>query len=572
MARTMKNYNGVDYIADKDFDYTTAIGEAVSHGDYDYAASLEKSRNAKIDGEGLSYAKTYKYQNGTSPVYKSKYGGKIENTLSSIINRKPFSYDYTKDDSYKALEKAYIQNGKLAMQDTLGDAAALTGGRASTAAISASQQAYNRYMTELATNIPALEQAAYGRYMDEEASLYNQLGLYQQLDNTDYSTWNDSWERDHRLSREAIEDSRYDEEIKYRDKRDTIEDGRYDDQITYGREQDTISRLMEIASSTGDYSILRDSPELAEKYGFTEAVVAALNKAHAEGVSEKKIALAFARAQYMAQYGDFSYFKEAGFTDEQIAKMEKYWEKGEIREDALLAAQFGDYSLLRKMGLNPQVQTNNKPGSASTTGATSQPASASSASGSETDISSFDDNFFDDKIVVADGDGYKGNVDDTNEASTSGASADVAEDNEVDYTLDDVADEEKSSSAVNDTVVIPGIFGNYGGTTVSIDYDPKDLTPWEFEPVSGKSSDNVQGDGSLRKGEPKTGEDDVVEDPVLPEAAVEGMEIRDVLGAVLENEGFEAAKEALDEAKQTGVIDPARYRSLLTWLMIQDNK
>ena len=35
MARTTKKYGGVNYIADDDFDYTTAIGEAAAHGDYD---------------------------------------------------------------------------------------------------------------------------------------------------------------------------------------------------------------------------------------------------------------------------------------------------------------------------------------------------------------------------------------------------------------------------------------------------------------------------------------------------------------------------------------------------------
>ncbi len=355
MAWTKKNYGGTDYISDKEFDYTTAIREAAAHGDYEYAGSLEKSRNAKIDGEGLSYAKTYNYQNGTSPNFESRYGSKINKTLSEIMNRKPFSYDYTKDDSYKALEKVYTQNGKYAMQDTLGDAAALTGGRASTAAVSASQQAYNRYMSELSANIPALEQAAYGRYRDEEASLYNQLGVYQQMDDIDYGRYRDSWNRDYMLGRDAVEDARYDEEIRYRDERNTVEDARYDDEIAYERDMDSITRLMNIAQVTGDYSVLLKDPALADKYGFTEEVVTALNDAYARGVSDKEIAEAFTKAQYMAQYGDFSLFRDAGFTDEQIAVMKKAWDEGKLREDALFAAQFGDYSLLSSLGIGIPV-------------------------------------------------------------------------------------------------------------------------------------------------------------------------------------------------------------------------
>lgn len=361
MARTIKNYGGTDYISDKEFDYTTAIREAAAHGDYDYAASLERSRNAKIDGEGLSYAKTYKYQNGTSPTYKSKYGSRIDKTLSSIVNRRPFEYDYTKDDSYKALEEVYTQNGKYAMQDTLGDAAALTGGKASSAAVSASQQAYNRYMSELSANIPALEQAAYGRYRDEEASLYNQLGIYQQMDDIDYGRWRDSWNKDYMLNEDANEEAWKNKEFNRLLGRDAVEDARYDDKIAYERDMDSISRLMDTAQATGDYSVLRDNPEIADKYGFTEAVVAALNEAHAKGVPEKEVEKAFAKAQYMARFDDFSGFKDAGFTDAQIAKMEEYRKKGELREDALFAAQFGDYSELEEIvdGTSGSKKNNN---------------------------------------------------------------------------------------------------------------------------------------------------------------------------------------------------------------------
>ena len=492
MARTTKKYGGVNYIADDDFDYTTAIGEAASHGDYDYAASLERSRNAKIDGEGLSYAKTYKYQNGTSPVYESKYGGKIDKTLSQIMNRKPFEYDYTKDDSYKALQKVYIQNGKLAMQDTLGDAAALTGGRASSAAVSASQQAYNRYMAELSANIPALEQAAYGRYKDEEASLYNELGVLQGMENAEYGRWSDSWDRDHMLGREAIEDARYNEDIKYRDERDAIEDARYDDQVNYGKDMDAINRLMQIAGTTGDYSVLRQYPELAEKYGFSEEVVAALNKAHADGVSEKKVAEAFARAQYMAQYGNFSYFKEAGFTDEQIAAMEEYWKKGELREDALFAAEFGDYSKLSELGITPNIQSNVTYNGAVKTVTTPETSAEIVLKKSD---SSGDSNGND--KVTGDSNGNEKNPD--NSDSDNGASDDSDDDSnrvkdisglfdkkpgEDDFTEDDGLDEEipdgpedNNENVVSedysneDVIKLPDILGGY---TVAVDTDGAD--------------------------------------------------------------------------------------------------
>lgn len=378
MARITKEHGGVSYVLDDELDYSNAIKEAEAAGDYEYAGALERSRNAKIDGEGLSYAKTYKYSNpdgsmkslggSSSGGYSSQYGGTIGNMLSKIMNREEFDYDYTKDDSYKALEEVYKANGKYAMQDTLGDAAALTGGRASSAAVSASQQAYNRYMQQLAENIPALEQAAYARYRDEGNELYNQMNLLQGLDDRDYSryiddrNYNYQLERDaisderyetewnYKLGRDAISDQRYETEWNYKLGRDAISDERYIDEIKYNRTQDAKNEAFEVAAMTGDYSKLLECD-------YSQETVDALNAAHAKGVAKEEMDLALQRAQIAAQYGDFSGFTEAGFSEETVAQMKAYWDKGQLTEDALVAAQFGDYSKLSELGITPKVET-----------------------------------------------------------------------------------------------------------------------------------------------------------------------------------------------------------------------
>lgn len=358
MARITKKYGDVSYVLDDGLDYSNAIKEAEAAGDYEYAGALERSRNAKIDGEGLSYAKTYKYSNpdgsmkslggSSSGGYSSQYGGKIGNMLSKIMNREKFDYDYTKDDSYTALEQVYKANGKYAMQDTLGDAAALTGGRASSAAVSASQQAYNRYMQQLAENIPALEQAAYARYRDEGNELYNQMNLLLGLDDRDYSRYIDDRNYNYQLERDAISDERYETEWNYKLGRDAISDERYIDEINYSRTKDAKNEAFEVAAMTGDYSKLLE-------HDYSQETVDALNAAHAKGVAKEEMALALQRAQIAAQYGDFSGFTEADFSEETVAQMKAYWDKGQLTEDALVAAQFGDYSKLSELGITPKV-------------------------------------------------------------------------------------------------------------------------------------------------------------------------------------------------------------------------
>lgn len=361
MAYTYKTHNGTKYISDKDFDYTTAINEAVANGDNDYAGVLEKKRNAKIDGEGLSYAKTYKYTNPDGSAkpsdkgYSSQYGGMVGNMLSKIMNREKFDYDYTKDDSYKALEEVYKANGKYAMQDTLGDAAALTGGRASSAAVSASQQAYNRYMQQLAENIPALEQAAYARYRDEGNELYNQMNILMGLDDRDYSRYIDDRNYNYQLGRDQIKDSQWEQNFGLQlraqeeiEEQNNIDNDHWEADFNHRVSEDDENKIFEVASVTGDYSGLLEQ-------GYSQDTVDALNAAHAKGVAAEEMTLALQRAQIAAQYGIFTGFEEAGFSEETVAQMKAYWDKGQLTEDALVAAQFGDLSKLSALGITPKV-------------------------------------------------------------------------------------------------------------------------------------------------------------------------------------------------------------------------
>ena len=369
MARTIKRHAGVDYIADEDFDYTTAIREAEDAGDYEYAGRLEKSRNAKIDGEGLSFEKTYKYaggggdsSGGTSSSYESRYGKKIGGLMDRILGRDDFEYDYAEDDSYKAMAKAYAENGKRAMRDVLGDTASMTGGRASSAAVSAASQAYNRYMSELAAQIPALEQTAYSRYADEDARRRQDLEMLRSMEAEDYSRYRDD-----------VSDAQWREQFEYGKHRDAVGDAQWErgmalDEAAFEhtKAQDAFNNEMatkafeseekraavadafNVAEMTGDYSALLS-------LGYDQAMVDALNKAYAEGKSREEMSEAFVRAQYMATFGDFSGFAAAGFTDGQITAMSDAWEKGELQDNAILAAQYGDFSGLAKLGIKPNL-------------------------------------------------------------------------------------------------------------------------------------------------------------------------------------------------------------------------
>lgn len=125
-------------------------------------------------------------------AYVSPYAGQIQSLLGQIQNRDPFEYDFNADPLYQQYKDQYMQGGKLAMMDTMAEAAGLTGGYASSYANTAGNQAYQMYLGQLNNVIPELYDAAYGRYMDEGNALYNQMNLLQGLDSAEYSRYADS--------------------------------------------------------------------------------------------------------------------------------------------------------------------------------------------------------------------------------------------------------------------------------------------------------------------------------------------------------------------------------------------
>lgn len=86
-----------------------------------------------------------------------------------------FSYDYRDDPSYQQYRQQYIRNGQLAMQDTMGQAAGLTGGYGSSYSQSVGQQAYQGYMNQLNAVVPELYQNAYNRYLNDYSNQYREF-------------------------------------------------------------------------------------------------------------------------------------------------------------------------------------------------------------------------------------------------------------------------------------------------------------------------------------------------------------------------------------------------------------
>jgi hypothetical protein len=123
--------------------------------------------------------------------YQFKYQADMDSLMSQIQNRKAFQYDVNGDALYQQYKDRFIHNGQRAMQDTMGQAAALTGGYGSSYAQNVGQQAYNEYMMGLNDVIPELYQLARDKYDRETSRMKEQYAMLADLDARDYSRHQD---------------------------------------------------------------------------------------------------------------------------------------------------------------------------------------------------------------------------------------------------------------------------------------------------------------------------------------------------------------------------------------------
>ena len=184
--QTTYNYKG---------QYTQRQSPLLSQGVSGYTQNkINGLEGGYTPGSAVQQAQAYlnQVQSRRPGRYESQWDGELTELYNRIANRKPFSYDIGTDPVYQQYREQYQRQGRLAMQDTMGQAAALTGGYGSTYGEQVGQQAYNAYLQNLNDVVPDLYNAAYNRYRDEGTDLYNQYGLLSDRENQAYSRYRDA--------------------------------------------------------------------------------------------------------------------------------------------------------------------------------------------------------------------------------------------------------------------------------------------------------------------------------------------------------------------------------------------
>lgn len=176
-------------------------------------------------------------------AYVSRWEEERTGLLGSA--REPFQYDLSGDALYRQYRQQALRDGKLAMADTMGQAASLTGGYGNSYALTAGQQSYARELQKLNDRIPELYNLALETYNRQKSDLLERYRLLGEQEDRDYSRyrdtvadWEDEVERlqgdydraadlDYTRYRDGEKDAQWQAEFDYNRSRDAEKDAQW---------------------------------------------------------------------------------------------------------------------------------------------------------------------------------------------------------------------------------------------------------------------------------------------------------------------------------------------------------
>lgn len=192
-----------------------------------YKALLEQNAQPTAQGQQImNNAPTIQKVPKTSGDWLDQMQG----YLQQIQNKGSYQFRPEESGLWQAYKDQYVNGGRRAMQDTMGQAAGLTGGYGNTYAQAVGQQQYNQYLTQLNAMLPQIaeqERSAWNADLD---------ALYRQMDAA-----GDMYNRLYSQERDTIADQRYADELEYARRRDALADQRYADELAYGRGRDALA-------------------------------------------------------------------------------------------------------------------------------------------------------------------------------------------------------------------------------------------------------------------------------------------------------------------------------------------
>ena len=214
----------------------------------------------------------------------------------------------------KDKNKKIKNSGKTAMQDTIGQASALTGGYGSTYATSAGNQAYNAFIEDAYNNIDEYYRMAMEAYQMEGEEMFNQLGMFVDADNREYQRTYDAWSANF-----ANAESMYNKE--YGQWQDSVKNAFHSANLQlneYGTRLDASSKLYDVYANQANTNYQREYQSWADEVAQAQNMINILHSdwQYDTNLQYQKDRDAVADAQW-----EKSYALEEKYTNAQIAKM-----------------------------------------------------------------------------------------------------------------------------------------------------------------------------------------------------------------------------------------------------------
>lgn len=196
------------------------------------------------------------YQMGQSPTYNNRLDADIMSGVYGIVNYPDFAYDAASDPLYAQYRKQYLREGKRAAEDTMGAAAAMSGGIPSSYAATAAGQAQNYYNAQLTDKIPELYQIAYNKYLNDFQMQQSKLATLQQQEQYDWEKYLNElgqWNTENNFKYNAYMD-------KYNMLANNLQTAQGLEETKYSRYLDDLNEQYnraQLAASAGDLSYLQ---------------------------------------------------------------------------------------------------------------------------------------------------------------------------------------------------------------------------------------------------------------------------------------------------------------------------
>lgn len=129
---------------------------------------------------------------GKPGAYQNQYQAQLDSLYNQVMNRGDFTFDLNGNALYQMYKDQYMNQGKQAMMDTMGQAATLTGGYGNSYANTAGNQAYQSYLQKLNDVVPQLYQMELDRYNQAGENLLKQYQMTADLENAAYGKYRDT--------------------------------------------------------------------------------------------------------------------------------------------------------------------------------------------------------------------------------------------------------------------------------------------------------------------------------------------------------------------------------------------